>query len=898
MGVELVSKNLEDADNLKQGSIDDRKRRELKKLAFNINYEGGSKKKRGCGGVLVVWDTRCVKVLDSLVGNLSDSILVQAEGHPPWWFSGIYGSVHYGSRNEFWDEIAGLSAICGDTWCLGGDFNVVRRVEEKANSTTNTRSMKIFDELITEIKLVDPRLNNGKFTWRCVRVVSDHSPMILDSNPPLWGPGPFRFDNLWLKHKEFRSNFMKWWYGASLRCGSGNNFMLKLREVQQRVQVWSKGIYGPRKWEKQALERRISELDRVGEIGNWDDSLIVDRSRVKREWHNLVLEEERGNWLKLKCQWTKDGDYNSRLFHSILSARKSKNFISRIERMDGSMLNGESEIADEIVRFFSNLYSVVGRQWKGIQGIEWRRLSGFLGCFIERPFEEEEIKQAVFDCSRDKALGPDGFSLAVFHSNWDVIKDDLVEVFKKFHVDGSIPKGSNETYICLIPKKLNSCRVNDFRPISLVTSVYKIISKVLANRLKGVLSETISETQGVFVEGRHILDSVLVANEAVEEYRSKGKSGWVFKIDFEKAYDCVEWVFKIDFEKAYDFGFCARSKRFWRSLAKVDEGPRGKFGASRGLRQGDPLSPFLFTIVADVLGSLVDKAKASSALLDILKAFSASSGLQINLQKCQLLGLNVEEEVVISRASIVGCEVGKWQMRYLGLPLGDNPRLKSFWEPVMAECAKQLAGWKSDYNKGSEHLVAWNDVCKPLFQGGLGVGHLEERNKAFLIKWLWRFPLGRNFLWHKVVLSCYGRAENLWDTKSIGRFTARGPWKDISSLYGEYLGMFHFKVGRGDLVRFWEDVWIEGQALKDMFPNLAIISQARNTPIFEMGVSRDGGAGVDWDFRFRRSLFDREVLSLIELLRILEFVNLPSILDDRRVWEPDPNELFSCKSAF
>ncbi|XP_062075937.1 uncharacterized protein LOC133780072 [Humulus lupulus] len=246
----------------------------------------------------------------------------------------------------------------------------------------------------------------------------------------------------------------------------------------------------------------------------------------------------------------------------------------------------------------------------------------------------------------------------------------------------------------------------------------------------------------------------------------------------------------------------------------VNGKPRGKFGASHGFRQGDPLSSFLFTLVTDVLGSLVDKAKT----LSLFRGFSVGND-KISLQKCQLLGLNVEEEVVNSRASVIGCEVGKWPMKYLGLLLGDNLRIKpfgcQFWLSVLKELLKVflkvLERMIHDFLlegvdlSGSEHMIAWDVVCKPLFHGGLGIGNLKERNEAFLLKWLWRFSLECNSLWHKVVLSHYGRAENLWDTKVVERFFVRGPWKDISSLYGEYLGLVHFKVGRGDSVKFWVD---------------------------------------------------------------------------------------------
>ena len=165
---------------------------------------------------------------------------------------------------------------------------------------------------------------------------------------------------------------------------------------------------------------------------------------------------------------------------------------------------------------------------------------------LERPFEEEEIKRALFQCEGDKAPGPDGFSMAALQEGWEIVKDDMMRVFQEFFDNGVVNARTNATYICLIPKKLNSISSRDFRPISLVSSLYKILAKVLSLRLKEVLGETIDSSQGAFVQGRQILDLVLIANEVVEEYRVKKKEGIVFKIDFEKAYDHVSWDF-LDF---------------------------------------------------------------------------------------------------------------------------------------------------------------------------------------------------------------------------------------------------------------------------------------------------------------------------------------------------------------
>ena len=115
-----------------------------------------------------------------------------------------------------------------------------------------------------------------------------------------------------------------------------------------------------------------------------------------------------------------------------------------------------------------------------------------------------------------------------------------MSVMNDFHLSSVISRGVNETYIVLIPKKHGSWKISDFRPISLVISLYNIISKVLASRLKEVLDSTISKNQGAFVSNQQILDVALVASEVVEDLRATGRRGVVFKIDFEKAYDHVE----------------------------------------------------------------------------------------------------------------------------------------------------------------------------------------------------------------------------------------------------------------------------------------------------------------------------------------------------------------------
>ena len=144
---------------------------------------------------------------------------------------------------------------------------------------------------------------------------------------------------------------------------------------------------------------------------------------------------------------------------------------------------------------------------------------------LEREFSKEEVFQVLMEMKGDKAPGPDGFTMAFFQKCWRVVEEDVMAVFVHYHRYSVFERSLNASFLTLIPKKNNAINVKDFQPITSVGSVYKLLSKVLANRLRVVLDSLISESQNAFVGGRQILDSVLIANECQD---SKLKSAFSF----------------------------------------------------------------------------------------------------------------------------------------------------------------------------------------------------------------------------------------------------------------------------------------------------------------------------------------------------------------------------------
>jgi len=233
-------------------------------------------------------------------------------------------------------------------------------------------------------------------------------------------------------------------------------------------------------------------------------------------------------------------------------------------------------------------------------------------------FNISEFKKALFSMHSDKAPGPDGLNPAFFKRFWHLCGVEIFHAAMNWLNNGEFPSQMMNTNIALIPKKDNPETMRDLRPISLCNVIYKIISKVLANRLKPLLQNCISQEQSVFVENRSIIDNVMAAHEIIHHMKCKrkGKVGEVaLKIDISKAYDRVEWEYAKRVMRRMGFHdrwinwmtMCMESVNYQVLINGEKVGP---IVPKRGLRQGDPLSPSLFILCAEGLSALLKRTEA------------------------------------------------------------------------------------------------------------------------------------------------------------------------------------------------------------------------------------------------------------------------------------------------
>lgn len=386
--------------------------------------------------------------------------------------------------------------------------------------------------------------------------------------------------------------------------------------------------------------------------------------------------------------------------------RCRKNVITKLTH-NGQSVFSHGDKATLLLDYYTQILGTVAQRTHALNladlGVPTHDLSG-----LDIPFTEDEIWSVIREMPSDKSLGPDGFTGAFFKLAWHVIKKEIIEAINTLsRLDSQGFNFLNSALVTLIPKKEEATEVADYRPISLIHSIGKIFSKLLAKRLAAHLQQLVSQNQSAFIKNRYILDNFNYVRLAAKKlYRTKHKS-ILLKLDITKAFDTVSWPFLL--EVLAHMGFSTRW-RDWISMILTNCSScillNGVPGLSivheRGLRQGDPLSPMLFILVMEVLNCLVQKAadvgllrplrnqdikyRASLyaddvilflnpveqemlAVRSILASFAGASGLITNLRKCAITPIRCSEDDIALATSIFPCQVVHFPCRYLGLPL-------------------------------------------------------------------------------------------------------------------------------------------------------------------------------------------------------------------------------------
>ncbi|GKB80887.1 RNA-directed DNA polymerase, eukaryota [Tanacetum coccineum] len=566
------------------------------------------------------------------------------------------------------------------------------------------------------------------------RFLSDHRPILLRESAHDYGPVPFRFFHHWIHLEGFNDFVTSTWNSApSVDSNGMRNLAGKLKFLKAHIKIWIKDNKSETVSTIANLKKELNQLDAVIDKGTGTEVEAEKRMEVLAALRNIDHIHSMDLAQKAKIKWSIEGDENSNFFHGILNKKRNQMNIRGIT-IDGVWKEQPNDVKQEFLSHFQDRFAKPSERRANIDMRFPKTISEDQSQDLEREVSKQEIKTAVWGCGTDKSPGPDGFSFGFYRHFWPVIEHDVYMAVNHFFIHGEIPPGCNSSFIALIPKVPDANLVKDFRPISLIGSIYKIIAKILSNRLVNVLGDIVNEVQSAFIAERQMLDGPFILNEILQWCTKKKKKTLIFKVDFEKAFDSIRWDFLDDVLK--EFGFRCKWRNWIQSCLTSSKGsilvngcPTNEFQFYKGLKQGDPLSPFLFILVMESLhlsfqrivnagmfkGIVLDQSLCLShmfyaddaiflgewsdgnisTLIHVLKCFFHASGLKINLNKSKIMGINVESAQVIQAAAKLGCLVLKCPFYYLGTRVGGSMTRVQAWQEIVEKVKSRLSKWKS-----------------------------------------------------------------------------------------------------------------------------------------------------------------------------------------------------------
>nr|GEW90316.1 putative RNA-directed DNA polymerase, eukaryota, reverse transcriptase zinc-binding domain protein [Tanacetum cinerariifolium] len=812
-----------------------------------------------------------VKSGGSVLGVLEDMIRVgQAMGYK------MYGCVEdleriIGNQGADDEYVSSLIGRWNSETVIMGDFNEVRSIVERHGSCFNPSSARAFDHFISSSALVDVKLEGYAFTWShpsgskmskldrflvsedifsnfpsisalCLeRHLSDHRPILLCEVLSDFGPIPLWFYHSWFNLEGFDAVVEKAWCSFSHTDANRMiRFKKKLQDLKVIIRGWVKNSRAGMNGDLISIKEELCAIDKEVDGGVVLDYILLRRMELQHNLHDFNQLAANDSFQKSKVKWAIEGDENSKFFHVIIN-RKRSHFVIR-------------GVFDKA----SNL---------------------------ERNVSHDEIRSAIWGCRENKSPGSDGYSFEFLKKYWNFVGPDICEAVGYFFKTSLFYKGCNSSFVALILKVTDAKLDNDFRPISLIGCVSKVVTKILANRLSLVIADLVSNTQSAFVANRHILDGPFILNEILHWCKRKNKQVMFFKVNFAKAYDSVRWDYLLDVLEAFGFGqiWCNWIRGTLSStsaLVLVNGSPSNKFSFHCRLKQGDPLSPFLFILIMESLhlsfSRAVDEGVFKGVQLNgslsishvfyaddvmfigewsdanlkgvnnILQCFFLASGLKINIYKSQELGVGILRNIEIEAAASLGYGFMLNQFRYLCVMVGNCMSRHQAWDDVVLKLRSRLSKWKVKTLSIGGRLVLLKSV--------LGASLLYNMS-------IFKVPKG-------ILKNMEMTGSNFFNGFDYSkRNITWAAWDKI--LASKENG----GLGDRNATRFWFDKWIGDKSLLETFPCLFVLELDK-----EIMVADNMKAALDLSFR-RHVQNGVEHQQLEELYTLMDSVSLSQSKD-------------------